>query len=287
MAVARASSGPRFLSWSMTSLRRVYSTTTTPSYNTQTQKPPVDYSQRPRKTNSHIPSRVMRQQAARGAEQLQNQPQRKGIADPPPANADRAKKKKLKARGFYVPLNAQKFCTSKSGLQTTPDVWAFLNETGIEYNNSKAPMLDLGNEHRRIMENFSCSVQYSPKYILHPYQLQYLDPRRHPLTDAIIAKYQRKLAEEPLWVYVINRGGNAGIVKTITQRRITQSVWSALEERGYPRSGVRGTVIISLVNMQKAANFPAHMLGEAVAQAVEREWNAHLGERASRRKTRW
>lgn len=184
---------------------------------------------------------------------------------------------------LYVPAQAKLFVHTNGRLRTTPDVWQFLHETGIHYDNSKALKIWLGPEHRRITENFSCNVQYSPEYILHPYHLQYLTPHQHPLAPALMAQYRQKLVDNPLWIYTMNRGGFVGVVKGITQRRLSGALASALEELGHPRTGIRGTVIITLRDVLKPAHSPAHLFGQGVAQAIDREWKQYLWRRKQER----
>ncbi|KAI8675232.1 hypothetical protein NCS57_00423500 [Fusarium keratoplasticum] len=275
MAVARASSGPRLLSWSLTSLRCAYSTTTTSSSSTSTPSPP------PRTGKPNLSSRDPSNRGTRkSSPENADQPRRKGLEGPPAARNPQLDNPKAQTN-FYIPAQAKFFVQPNGRLRTTPDVWQFLHETGIEYNNSKALRIWLGPEHRRITDNFSCSVQYSPEYILHPYHLQYLTPHQHPLTPAIMAQYRQKLVDEQLWIYTMNRGGFVGVVKGITQRRLTWALASALEELGHPGTGIRGTVIVTLGDVLKAAHSPAHLFGQGVAQAIDREWKQYLWRRKS------
>ncbi|KAM5346872.1 hypothetical protein ACJ41O_009877 [Fusarium nematophilum] len=161
-------------------------------------------------------------------------------------------------------------------LFTTPQNWQFLNETGIDYNNSHAGLLHLGPEQRRVTSNFACRVQYTPNYIMNPYHLKYLSPRGHPLAPAIRAKYQRKMEEEPLWFHVLKQSSHLGVVAGIASQRLAGAFWEAMRNLGYPGNGVRGTVIVVLRDTQRAANNPSHLFGQPVAQAVEREWKAHI-----------
>ncbi|KAM0439583.1 hypothetical protein ACHAPT_000675 [Fusarium lateritium] len=266
MAVARASSGPRLLSWSMTSLCRAHSTTTTPPRTSSSRPPPR--TGRPNRSDRGRPNRAPQKFSPVNEER----PRRRGLEGPPPANAEKATRP-----SFYIPVQAKHFIQFNGRMRTTPDVWQFLQETGIEYNNSQALRIWLGPDHRRIVENFSCNIQYSPKYILHPYHLQYLSPNQHPMTPALMAQYRQKLVDEQLWIYTMNRNGFVGVVKGITQRRLTGALVSALEDLGHPGTGIRGTVIITLGDVVRAANFPAHLFGEGVAKAIDREWRQYSG----------
>ncbi|RSL60343.1 hypothetical protein CEP54_006807 [Fusarium duplospermum] len=280
MAVARASSGPRHLSWCITSLRRAYATTTTSPSWTSTSSTPT------RTNRPNLSSRSPSNRGPQTSSPIQaDQPRRKGLEGPPPAKNPQYDNPQLENprahTPFHIPTQAKLFVQSNGRLKTTPDVWQFLHETGIEYNNSKALKIWLGPESKRITTNFRCIVQYSPEYILHPYHLQYLTPHGHPLAPAMMAQYRQKLVDQQLWIYTMNRCGFNGVVKGITQRRLAGALASALEDLGHPGTGIRGTVIITLRDVLKAAHNPAHLFGQAVAQSIDREWKQHLWRKKS------
>lgn len=183
---------------------------------------------------------------------------------------------------MIVPAAARGFLTDDGRLRTTPDNWAFLQEYDIEYDNRKVKTLNLGPDHSRIIANFSLKVEYSTKHIMSPHDLQYLDPRDHPLADSIKAKYRQKVKEEPLWVIMLDQNDQSGLVRSIGHRRLTAAFWTAMKDLGYSRfptpeetQRVTGTIIVKIRDAAAASNFPAYRFGEACAKAVEREWKAN------------
>lgn len=162
--------------------------------------------------------------------------------------------------------------TTDGKLLTTPDNWAFFQETGIEPDNGKTAKIYLGPENNRIMHNFSIRVTYSPLNILSPYHLPYFSPHDHPLADAIKSKYRLKLQQHPVWVYTNIMSDQPAIVRGVIARRLKAAFYTAMKDLGYPESGVRGTVGITIFDPAKAATNPAHLFGEALAKAVVKEW---------------
>ncbi|CEI60846.1 hypothetical protein FVEN_g12699 [Fusarium venenatum] len=183
---------------------------------------------------------------------------------------------------MFVPQQAsQSHISSSNQLYTTPEVWSFLQETGIEYDNSKAEGLDLGPDTQQIRALFGCQIQYGPLYILHPFDLQHLRPGGSSMLPVVMSKYRQKLEEEPLWVYTTSHGDHA-IVKSLITKRLSGAVWRAAKDLGFSMDGPKGTVIIKIFDALRVSQAPAHILGEAVAKAVQRRWQQHLREIAKK-----
>ncbi|KAJ3522094.1 hypothetical protein NM208_g13005 [Fusarium decemcellulare] len=279
MAIACASSGPRLLSWSIAPLRRVYSTSPTNSPKK------ADSSSTPRNTN---PKASAKKQAAHDQPSENIIQQRwKELAVKDRNTVISAKKKaappKIRLSRFYIPEPARNHVFPKGQLRTTPEVWSLLHETRIHYNNSKAEHLDLGEDHDRILRNFGCEVKYSPLHIVHPYHLQCLRPQGHPMMPTLISKYRRKVVEEPMWIFSMHRGPTSGVARSMPLARLTKAIWEALKVQGYPDNGIRGTVLLYTLTPTRSLRFPAHVLGEAVATAVQKEWKKHLDYRLGER----
>jgi hypothetical protein len=194
--------------------------------------------------------------------------------------------KKQKPYKLFVPLAHPCSHISSSGrLYTSPEIWAFLQETGIEWDNSKAERLDLGADERQVNALFGCQIQYGPHYILNPFDLHHLRPGGSSMLPAVMYKYRQKLEEEPLWVFTTAQGGSA-VVRSLMVKRISGAVWSAARDLGFSMDGPRGTVTIRIFDPLKVSRAPAHILGEAVAKAVQRRWRQHLRETAATTKPR-
>ncbi|CAM1502135.1 Fc.00g041190.m01.CDS01 [Cosmosporella sp. VM-42] len=178
-----------------------------------------------------------------------------------------------------IPQQARRFIHGKDNLlKTTPDTWAFLQETGIEYDNSKASTLYLGREDAaRISNDFTTRVMFTSRHIMHPHDLEYLDPREHPLTETMKAKYRKMIKDEPLWVIMTSANAQPGLIKSIGHRRLKAAFWTAMNELGYerfPEPGapcISGTLLVTIRDTAKAANSPAQIFGKAVAEALHRE----------------
>lgn len=100
------------------------------------------------------------------------------------------------------------------------------------------------------------------------------------MLPAVMYKYRQKLEEEPLWVFTTAQGGSA-VVRSLMVKRISGAVWSAARDLGFSMDGPRGTVTIRIFDPLKVSRAPAHILGEAVAKAVQRRWRQHLRETAA------
>lgn len=272
MAIARAAPGAKLLTFSTGPFCRLYSTASS-SQNTG--------DRRPRK-NGNLSRWSPSEEQATGSPRAQPQTQ--------PRNGPNSIGKKPKAKQPFmaVPSAAKKFASHNGRLKTTPENWAFLQENHIEYDNSIARKIDMGVENTRIINDFTTRAFWSPRHILHPHHLQYLDPRDHPLGEAYRAKYRRKVREEPLWVIMMDQNDDVGLTRSMAKRRLTAAFWTSLKELGYerfPEPGapqIRGTLLVKIANAKAAANFPASRFGEAAAAAVEKQWKMEQKKRESK-----
>ncbi|KPA41190.1 hypothetical protein FLAG1_05930 [Fusarium langsethiae] len=187
---------------------------------------------------------------------------------------------------MFIPQSQSHSHISPSGqLHTTPEIWSFLQETGIEYDNSKAERLDLGPDTRQVNALFGCQIQYGPHYIINPFDLHHLRPGGTSMLPMVMSKYRQKLEEEPLWVFTTSHGEHA-IVKSLMVKRLSGAVWRAAKDMGFSMDGPKGTVMIKIFDPLRVSRAPAHILGEAVAKAVQRRWQEHLREIAKKAEPR-
>ncbi|KAH7176487.1 hypothetical protein EDB81DRAFT_772779 [Dactylonectria macrodidyma] len=277
MAMASAPRAPRLLPLSMASLRRAYSAPVPPF-------PPQHIKDLPRqfrKESDKVPKFDTTERRAKAA--------RKGAARVKPRDSsgapstrgkpsDKNRKHEMvnphRRHGpMYVPQVAQAFFRNGK-LQTTPDVWEFLQDTGIEYDNSKSNNLPLAPEHKHIAQTFACRIKYSKFHILHPYHLIFLQPRGHPAMEGLKVRYRIKLKEQPLWIHFTAANGDTGLIRSIGQRRLLREFWLALEELGGrgPETMVSGTLILTMFDAKKAASAPAWQFGQALAAAVVKQY---------------
>ncbi|QPC69906.1 hypothetical protein HYE68_000658 [Fusarium pseudograminearum] len=201
-----------------------------------------------------------------------------------PQNREQAKKER--PYKIYIPQSQFYTHISPSGqLHTSPEIWSFLQETGIEYDNSKAERLDLGSDSKQIQALFGCQIQYGPYYILNPYDLHHIRPGGTAMLPMVMSKYRQKLEEEPLWVFTTSHGDHP-IVKSLMVKRLSGAVWRAAKDLGFSMDGPKGTVMIKVYDPVRVSRAPAHILGEAVAKAVQRRWQQHLREIAKKTEPR-
>ncbi|KAK7426813.1 hypothetical protein QQZ08_006714 [Neonectria magnoliae] len=281
MAIAKAPLCPRLLSWSLgASLCHAYSTappTATASRRANTNIKP-NTSQRA--SRSEGGSNTSPKQARERAPQ-EGRPRRSPALTTTGTSSEKNRKyngantdtKKRSGPPMFVPALAKKFIRN-GHLQTTPDVWEFLQSTGIEYDNSKTKLLSLGPGHIPITETFACKVTYSTSHIMHPFHLQYLAPNGHPLIEGIKAKYRAKKETQPLWAYFIGRNEQTNLVRSIAHGRMAYEFWTALnklEEKEDPERRATGTVMVTVYDSKKAASSPAVQFGKVLAEAVVRE----------------
>lgn len=279
MAIAPAPLCPRLLSWSLASLRRAYSTT--PPANATNQN-----TNNPRRDSKGQNGPRPSQNQARDRPPNNKKP-RDPSAAPPMARKPFEKSRKFdnmnkgqsQASKMWVPSGAKRFIRN-GRLQTTPDVWEFLQTTGIEIDNSKANFLSLAPENRHITDTFSCKLMFSKYHIIHPHHLIYLQPRGHPFIEGIKSKYREKKEKQPLWLYFIPRNKDTGLVRSLGHRRLAREFWTALEELQDPNMKVTGTVLVTTYDGKKAASSPAVQFGKALADAVVRQYRRSVdGER--------
>ncbi|KAG6015129.1 hypothetical protein E4U43_005679 [Claviceps pusilla] len=176
----------------------------------------------------------------------------------------------------FVPEDIQRFVQPDGKLMTSREMRDFLVEHNIEPDNGRMIRLEAGPELSRVASNFSAQLAYSPEHVLHPQHLRFFEPRGHPLGPKIRAHYARKKQEQPLWIFITAFGGNSAVVRSLTQRKLTRSIYQALNELGYQTrtSGVavgdkvRGTLWITLHDPCKASTQSPERFGRVVANAL-------------------
>ena len=182
-----------------------------------------------------------------------------------------------------IPEPVRKFIDVKTGaFQTSRESREFLIANGISHDNGE--LYAMGNANLdEISTRFSASVNFSPRHIVHPFDLRYFSLHGHPLSSMQRTKYARKCQEEALWIQVTCFGDQAAVVRNTMKRRLKGTLQRALMRRGYDAYGhsshrvLRGTLGIHINEVMRGANLPSDLFGEAVVDALEE----HVG-----RKTR-
>lgn len=167
-----------------------------------------------------------------------------------------------------------KFVTSDGKLQTTRENIDFLAHNNLEHDNGVMMRVYGSREFQKATTNAGIVVGYSPKYVIHPYDLKYFDPRGHALAGKIRSKYLQKLADEPLWVMTTASGGLSAVARILPQRIVKGALFRALKEMGFASGtgpdGTRlsGTLWLVFHEPLKAARQDEKALGRAIAKAA-------------------
>ncbi|GAO18323.1 uncharacterized protein UV8b_04386 [Ustilaginoidea virens] len=186
----------------------------------------------------------------------------------------------------FVPEEASRFVTPDGRLLTTLENRDFFLEHGIEPDNGRMTRFAPTSELSRLCADLGTALAYSPRHVIHPHDLRYFEPRGHPLAVQKRSQYAAKARRQPLWIMTTSAGAGAAVVRTLTQRRLTRSVYEALDALGYRSAGgdgggganmadeankankIRGTLWIAIHQPLKAASQPAERFGRVVAQAL-------------------
>ncbi|EQK98993.1 hypothetical protein OCS_05292 [Ophiocordyceps sinensis CO18] len=179
----------------------------------------------------------------------------------------------------YVAENARKFVKPHGTLLTTRENVRFLVEHDIEPDNARMSPFMSQPEMRKISAEYRVRIAFSPRHVLHPFDMHYFDPKGHPLADMTRTRYARKKLEEPLWImFTMRAAGVSAVVRVLTQRRLAGALHEALEGLGYSlapglgaRKEIRGTLWISVLEPTATAAKPAKWFGKEVAAALDRE----------------
>lgn len=194
------------------------------------------------------------------------------VMRPPSAKRQPSKSKSVKR---FIPEEVKNFVKADGKLLTTPQNRDFLLKHGLEPDNGRMIRFNGGSELSRAASDFSATLAYSPRHIIHPFDLRYFDPRGHPLAPMKRAKYAQKTWQEPMWIMITSVGSMSAVVRTLTRRRLTRHVYEALHTLGYrpgSQDGVAsivwGTLWITIHDPVKAATQSPERFGCLVADAL-------------------
>lgn len=185
----------------------------------------------------------------------------------------------------YVPECATKFLGHKGPLRTSNDnIDMFRRHPNFDFDTGKMKRI-VSPDIRRFSAEYGVSLSFSPRHVLHPHDLCYLDPRGHARMPIVREKYERQLRDDALWVMFTGGAVEKAVVRTMTQRRMKSALYTALAARGYDASGkstkrgreIRGTIWVYVQFPAKAAgncperfgNFMATLLDDNFSTAIE------------------
>ncbi|KAG9258676.1 uncharacterized protein F5Z01DRAFT_643882 [Emericellopsis atlantica] len=153
------------------------------------------------------------------------------------------------------PSDADNFYNDRTGdLMTTPENKAWFEKyPSIHHDNGIASPLRMNNEEKGVMIDYRVTLRFTPKHLIHPYQLGFLDPKGHPKALAQRLRYAEKTLKEPLWIVCTGYGQVIPVVKSMAKRRVHAAICAALQRRGYDAHGkkadgkhIRGTLWLTL-----------------------------------------
>lgn len=174
------------------------------------------------------------------------------------------------SRDWYSPDGA---------VSTTSENQAFFRSHNIAIDNGKAYRLREPNESGRLLGKHGIRANFHPHHLVHPYQIEFLDPRGHPLAEQKRKEHLEKHETQPLWSIITAMSPkDKAIVRTRAQRRLRASLWAGLERAGYNKYGagdgkmIYGTACFAVVEPLRYMNMQSgEDIGDAMVKLLEVE----------------
>lgn len=194
----------------------------------------------------------------------------------------------LQARRL-IPTNCSPFYFRDGKLNTTKDNALFLAEHDISHDNGESTQLNAAKGIKSLSVKFGIEVRFSPRHIISPYHLDFLDPRGHPMAPSMRERYAIKAQTQPLWVIMTASSATKAVVRLTAQRRLRASLYKALEAKGYDRYGkgkngdVTGTLDVFVrdpmraVSVQEDGTFGRCIVRELEKVSAGRSRSPHSG----------
>lgn len=175
-----------------------------------------------------------------------------------------------------IPEACKVFFRSDGTLTTTQANLDFLRENNITHDNAEAYHTPWRPIDRSIFSKFGVMVNFTPRHVIHPYHLAFLDPRGHPLAAQHRERYAHKAWTQPTWVITTSSAKAKAVVRITAQRRLRAAVYMTLRDKGYDMYGkgeykeIEGTLWVHVVDPLKAASNPdKEAFGKAVVYLME------------------
>lgn len=185
-----------------------------------------------------------------------------------------------KSKGSAVrrvrPIGTDSFYDRDGHIRTTPENKDFLQTTGIAVDNGKTRKL---NDVSGVLRKHGVVVAFHPQHLVHPFQIDFLDPRGHPAAGYKRAQLLEQHNTQALWsmAMAMSKGVKA-IVRTRAQRRVRSSLYGGLLRAGYDKYGVGkgkriyGTVWFIMQEPLKYINMaPSEEVGDTIVKILEAE----------------
>lgn len=200
-------------------------------------------------------------------------------------NAERhrkpAKQSPKRTVSRMLSTDVAKFMRSQDGhLATTPDNARFFraNPT-VDHDHGIMTRLEATDAVRKLAKEYRVRLAWSPRHIIHPHRLRYLDPRGHPLAPKLRSDYARKTREDALWAFATAIGGDSAVVWQLTKRELLRAVFRSLAALGYDEHGrkqdgteLHGTLWLTVSQAQHSRRLPVDKFGEVVADTLDKHY---------------
>ncbi|KAM3502802.1 hypothetical protein MY11210_008952 [Beauveria gryllotalpidicola] len=205
---------------------------------------------------------------------------------------DRHQKLAKAPQQSFVPrvlsADVAKFMSPRNGhLTTTPAFARFFRENpAVEHDHGVMARLDATEEVRRLDKAYGARLAWSPRHVVHPHRLRFLDPHGHPLAPKIRSDHAKKTREHALWAFATSVGGVSAVVWQLTKRELLRAVFCSLAARGYDKYGrkedgteLHGTLWLTVWRPQHARRASAKAFGEVVADTLDKHYATRPEER--------
>ncbi|OAA60159.1 hypothetical protein ISF_06169 [Cordyceps fumosorosea ARSEF 2679] len=221
---------------------------------------------------STLPAKPLRYQSDGSSSSSSSRPPRSGR----PAKTSALPPRAAPVARILSP-DVAKFIRSRDGhLTTTPETARFLRaHPTIDHDHGTMARLeaaahtpaDAAAAIRRLSQQYGVRLAWSPRHVIHPHRLRFLDPRGHPLAARV-------------WAFATATGGVSAVVWQLTKRELLRAVFRRLAARGYDEHGgradgggeIRGTLWLTLWRPQHARRLPVDEFGEVVADVLDRHY---------------
>jgi len=176
----------------------------------------------------------------------------------------------------FIPDYARVYYRNDGALITTQANLDFLRDFNISHDNGEIPSTPWNAANRTLFGALGVSVNFSPKHVISPYHLSFLDPRGHPLAAKFRERYAQMARNQPLWVITTCKGGPKAVVRHTATRKVRAAVYLALEAKRYTMHGkgehgdIEGTLWMHISDSLKTVAYrQKEEFGEHVVSLME------------------
>jgi hypothetical protein len=137
----------------------------------------------------------------------------------------------------FIPDDCKTYYRNDGSLITTQANLDFLRDYNISHDNGEVDNTRWTAANRALFSRLGVKVNFSPKHVISPYHLSFLDPRGHPLAAKYRERYAQMARRQPLWIITTAKGGPKAVVRITAARKVRAAVYMALEAKRYSKFG--------------------------------------------------